>query len=258
MSGRYTYGDSDRAAERLVSVARIFEPTSRAFLQRSVHEVPSLALDLGCGPGLTTRLLHETTGSRHTVGLDGSESFIAGARNRTPDGVEFMVHDARVVPFPTEPADIVYCRLLLPHLVSPGEMVAAWATQVRPGGLLLLDELESVDTEEPAFVNYLDQVARKVVADEGADLYVGPGLHAMDDPPGTQRIADEVVTFTPEAVATARIFSMNLAELTEPGTVDARPDLAAPLKAVAQGGVARPATWRVRQLAFRSLRSVDR
>ena len=232
-------------------------PPSRAFLQRSVHEVPSLALDLGCGPGLTTRLLHETTGSRLTVGLDGSESFIARARNRAPHGIEFMVHDVRVVPFPTEQADIAYCRLLLPHLVSPSEVVAAWATQIRPGGLLLLDELESVDTEEPAFVNYLDQVARRVVADEGADLYVGPALHAMADPPGTQRLADELITFTPGAVTTARIFSMNLAELTERGTVDARPDLAERLEAIAQGGDARPASWRVRQLAFQSAGGPD-
>jgi SAM-dependent methyltransferase len=254
---RYTYGDSGVAAERLALVAEIFEPTTTALVRDLVDAPPPLAIDLGCGPGLTTRLLRRLTGAGRTVGLDRSESFLAMARMDAPDGVEFLVHDARELPWPTGHADLAYCRLLLPHLVEPGRVVAGWFTQLRPGGLLLLDELETVETDEPAFVNYLDQVARAVVARQGADLYVGPVLHAMDDPAGGVRLVDRLATFRPDAALTARIFGMNLRVLTEAGEIDPRPDIAAGLDAIVRTGRGQPATWWVRQLGFRSGTGLD-
>jgi len=251
-ASRYTYGDTEAAADRLTLVASIFEATSRRFLLDTTRQPPGLAIDLGCGPGLTTRLLHETTKARRTVGLDRSDAFLARARTDAPDGVTFMVHDAREVPSPVGPAELLYCRLLLPHLVDPASVVAGWSTQLTSGGMLLLDELDAVDTTEPAFVNYLDEVARPVVAAQGADLYVGPLLHGMDDPLGTERVVDRTATFAPTAALTARIFALNLAVLTDQGEIEPRPDLAAPLEAIARTGAGRPATWRVRQIGFRS------
>jgi trans-aconitate 2-methyltransferase len=75
--GRYTYGDSALAVERLGLVARMFEPTTRSFVGAVTDRSPHLGVDLGCGPGHTTRLLHRVTGARSTVGLDRSEAFVA-------------------------------------------------------------------------------------------------------------------------------------------------------------------------------------
>src|SRR4051794_17612598 len=74
LMARYAYGDSDLAAERLALVATVFEPTSREFVQAAAPRSPALAVDLGCGPGHTTRLLHEATGAARTLGLDASAS----------------------------------------------------------------------------------------------------------------------------------------------------------------------------------------
>ena len=49
----------------------------------------------------------------------------------------FACHDAREVPFPETPADVVYCRLLLAHLNRPMDVLAGWATQLAPDGLPL-------------------------------------------------------------------------------------------------------------------------
>lgn len=256
-SSRYTYGDTEVAADRLALVASIFEPTTRRFLLDARRRPPGLAIDLGCGPGFTTRLLHEATNARRTVGLDRSDAFLARARTDAPVRVTFMVHDAREVPLPSAPADLLYCRLLLSHLVDPASVVVGWSTQLASGGLLLLDELDSIDALEPTFVNYLDQVARPVVAAQGADLYVGPLLHGMEDPPGTERIVDRTAMFTPPAALSARIFAMNLAVLTDHGETEPRPDLAVPLESIARTGHGRPATWRVRQIGFRAGGVVD-
>jgi hypothetical protein len=121
------------------------------------------------------------------------------------------------------------------------------------GGLLLLDELEEVTSEEPAVEAYLREVAEPVVARQGASLIAGPLLHAMADPPTSARLADDVVTFSPSAAASARIFAMNLAVLVERGEIDPRPDLATALDGIAAGREAAPVVWRVRQMALRRL-----
>lgn len=253
---RYTYGDSDLAAERLALVAAAFEPTTRLFLEQVAPRAPRLAVDLGCGPGSTTRLLHEVTGAAKTVGLDASVAYVERARSLAPVDVTFEVHDATALPLPVGPADAIYARLLLAHLPDPAAVVTGWVSQLSEGGVVLLDDLEAIRTEHPAFRAYLDEVALAVIRREGGALLVGPALHEMRDPPGTERIHDEVATFTPAPAVTARIFSMNLAVLVERAETDPRPDLADELAAIADGRLrAEPVGWSMRQVAFRRIGS---
>ena len=252
MGDRYTYGDTELAAERLGLVARVFEPTTQTFLERTMTAAPSLAYDLGCGPGSTTRLVHSVSGAGRTVGLDRSGPFLERAALHAPAGVSFRAHDVREVPFPGGPADLIYCRLLLAHLVDPPGVVERWTTQLALRGLVLLDELEAIDVSDPVFAAYLDEVATPVVEAQGARLLAGPVLAAMPDPPGTERVADDVVSFSPSPAESALIFAMNLAVLADRGEVSPQPALAADLAAIAEGARdAEPVVWRVRQLAFR-------
>src|SRR2546428_6742954 len=94
---RYTFGDSDLASERLQLLAEVFGPSSRHFLQ-TVGLRPRLALDLGCGPGDTTRLLAEALSPDRTVGLERSRSFLKLARKRQTDRVSFLEHDVTEMP----------------------------------------------------------------------------------------------------------------------------------------------------------------
>jgi trans-aconitate methyltransferase len=117
--GGYAFGDTAPAARRLGLLADVFEQTSRAFLTRVAGRSPRLAVDLGCGPGHTTRLLAAVLWPRRTIGLDQSASFVTLAAAGAPPEVEFAVHDVTVVPFPCRPADLVFCRFLLSHLADP-------------------------------------------------------------------------------------------------------------------------------------------
>jgi SAM-dependent methyltransferase len=249
---RYTYGDSELAGERLVLLARTFEPASRAFLTAAAPRSPALAFDLGCGPGLTTRLVHEVTGAATTVGIDRSEAFVDAATASAPEGVGFLAHDVLTGPPPGSAPDLIFARLLLPHLPEPAAVVAAWCRWLAPGGSLLLDDPEDVVSADATFRTYLDEVAFPVVATQGGNLLLGPVLHAMQDPPGTERTYDEVASFQPPAAVTARIFAMNLRVLGDRGEIAPRPDLLGDLDDVAEGHrLTDGPIWRMRQVAFR-------
>ena len=250
---RYTYGDTDLAAERLALVATMFEPVSRAFIERNVRQ-PALAVDLGSGPGHTTRMLHAVARATRTVGLDASQAHVERASRGAPDGISFVQHDATAIPFPIGPIDALYARLILAHLADPVEHVRSWTTQLAIGGVLLLDDLERIETHEPVFRTYLDEVALRVIERQGGSLFVGPVLSAMADPPGVERVDDRLVTLEPAPALIARVFSMNLSVLVEQGEVDPRPDIAEALTSIAAGGDdPRPVSWSMRLCAFRRI-----
>lgn len=66
----------------------------------------------------------------------------------------------------------MYCRFLLSHLRSPAALVDLWLDELSPGGLLLLEEVEDIDTGIEVFQRYLE-VNRGLVASQNAQLYVG-------------------------------------------------------------------------------------
>jgi trans-aconitate 2-methyltransferase len=202
VAGRYTFGDSDLAAERMALVAEVFEPSSRALLARAVPPGVGLALDLGCGPGHTTRLLAEVCRPGRTVGLDGSERYVARARATTPDpSVAFTRHDVTGLPLPEAPVDVVYARLLLAHLPDPPGLVERWRTQLRPGGVVVVDEVESIEAPPGVLRDYEDLVVALVAA-EGGPMYAGPLLAPL---------GGECVEVLVEAAVAARMYGMNLA-----------------------------------------------
>jgi SAM-dependent methyltransferase len=206
----YAFGDSRAARERLDLLSRVFDPSSRAFLATATTRPPALAVDLGCGPGNTTVLLHRVTGARRTVGLDLSPAFVEEARARVAaPGVEFLAHDVTATPFPVGPADLLSARLLVAHLADPETAVARWLTQLTPGGRLALEEVEWIRTEEPVLAEYLEVVVA-LIASRGGDMFAGPVLAAMPLGQGAVRRQDEVVVHPVPIAQAARMFRLNL------------------------------------------------
>jgi len=258
--GGYAFGDGPAAARRLDLLAELFEPASRTFLERvaGLDRRTGLAVDLGCGTGHTTRLVAEVLTPDRTVGLDQSEFFVAlAARSAGPatPGVGFAVHDVTRVPFPCPPADVCYGRLLLSHLPDPGAVLAAWATQLAPGGLLLADEVERIHTDLPALRGYLE-VAGALLGTRGHTLEVGQVLARLPDPPGLVRRDDRIGHLAPPPDRAAAMFALNLAvwrgEAVRAGVASAGQldRLAGDLAAVVDGELEGSIRWELRQLVL--------
>ncbi len=205
----YLFQDTARAARRLQILADVFAPSSRAFLQDMVSRVPQVALDLGCGPGYTTRLLVDITRCVRAIGLDNSEHFLTLARRNATERMSFVRHDVTQVPFPIEQSDLISCRFLLTHLRDPQSVIERWATQLRPQGLLLLEEVEWIQTERSLFRTYLDIVAA-MLEHQANQLYIGPLLDKLQMGNGLRRRVSRVYHLPVSTVQAATLFYLNI------------------------------------------------
>ncbi len=173
---KYTFGDNEQASLRLRRLAEIYEPETRALLQEGGIHAPRLAVDLGCGPGWSTRLIRDVLGPERTVGLDASDRYIAEARKQHL-GLEFEVHDIAHAPFPVLTPDVMFCRFLLTHVTTVAEVLRTWASVAAPGALLFVHETESMETENSSLRRYYEMVAQ-LQKHYGQTLEVGSILEA--------------------------------------------------------------------------------
>lgn len=254
MSAHYTFGDGDLPARRLALVAEVYEPTSRALLAGAVPAGCDTVLDLGCGPGHTTRLVAEVCRPRRTIGVDSSPAFVAAARASTSEpGVEFVVHEATAVPLPAAPVDAVHARLLLSHLPEPLDAVERWRTQLRPGGVVVVDEVEAMHVPPGVLTDY-EHLVTTMVATGGGDMYVGRRL---------ARLGGRSVELPVDAATAARMYRLNLTAWRN-DAVTRGVATAGELDRVADGLddlADRPGTatvvWEMRQLALGAPRPAD-
>ena len=204
---RYSFRDTGSAEVRLALLAEAFEPEMRGLLARLPTRPVRLALDLGCGPGFTTRLLMDVVQPQRVVGMDISGGYVRSARARFPD-LEFVEHDVTRTPFPMASPDFIVARFLLTHISDPEGILGAWANEMAPRGLVAVAEVEFIKTEHPVFTTYLS-VVESLIADSGGTLYLGPRLSAAA-PNKLRRLSSEVYRAPVSTGDAAKMFSLNL------------------------------------------------
>lgn len=210
MSNSYTFGDNARAETRLRQLTELYEPSSRRFLEEvraRLGRAPALACDLGCGPGFTTRLVHEVSGAAETVGLDASERFVAQAVGG--EGIRFAVHDVTGTPFPCSSPDLVYVRFLLTHLTDRPSVLRAWVAQLAPGGLLAIEELDTMIGSVPALQRYYGIVEAMQRA-HGQEMNIGRVLPAVAREVGLELVSDQVARMALPGHRMAALHHLNI------------------------------------------------
>ncbi len=254
LAGDYAYGDSPVALRRLLLLAKVFAPCTKTLLERLPLHKPDVVIDLGCGPGETTRLLSEHFPQAKTFGIDASPQLLGAAAARQPRAISFVAGDVTRTPLSGAPADLLYARLLLAHLHEPTEIVSGWTGQLAPGGVLALEEVERITTEDELFQDYL-RIATSVLRARGTELFVGPTLHRMKPPTGTEMVSS-VVTLRPSSQDVATMFALNLETLRRDRSIKAHYServldaIAGALAARAKETDGPPIVWEMRQVGL--------
>ncbi|MDQ1295283.1 MAG: trans-aconitate 2-methyltransferase [Actinomycetota bacterium] len=239
-NARYTFGDTLPAGQRLALLAEVYADSCEDFLRSWAPRAPARALDLGCGPGHTTALLHRVLSPLRTTGIDTSQAFVEQARTCAQEGVDHLLADVTVAPLPVGEADVVYARFLLTHLTGPEQVLGLWGQALAPGGRLLVQENASMRSASPEFDRYYD-IVRRMQLHHGQDMFIGLGLGDLARAAGLRVVRHGLRRLVLPARAMARLHLMNLRHWRDgefarnhldPGELDA---LETWLEAVAEG-----------------------
>lgn len=204
----YTFGDGATAADRLALLAAAFEPSSARLLRLLGYLRPRRAVDLGCGPGWSTRLVHALLAPGTTLGLEQSPEHVARAEVTAPPGVFYRVHEVTDVPFPGEPPDFLYSRFLLTHLRDPEAVLTAWAEAAADDAVLALEETADINCDHPAFARYY-QLVGEMQAAYGQHLRIGATL-SVPARCGWKAELDLLAPLSLPAARMARLHALNI------------------------------------------------
>lgn len=93
-------------------------------------------VDLGCGTGRLTQVLHERLQARETVGLDRSARMLEGAtRGESPAGLRFIVGPIETFS-PDEPYDLIFSNAAFHWVDDHPALIARLARALAPRGQL--------------------------------------------------------------------------------------------------------------------------
>jgi len=145
-TGTYVIRGGVEGRERLRLLSEVMGPSTRALLAEVGIPAGSICLDVGCGGGDVTFELARAAGpSGRVIGVDLDETKLDIARREAGQhglsNISFEAWD--VVEW--EPGglfDVIYARFLLTHLPNPGALVSALRRHTRPGGVIIVEDID--------------------------------------------------------------------------------------------------------------------
>ena len=154
-------------------------------------------LSVGCGPGVILRAVAALDSSIRATGLDLSAERVRDAiqNNHGNSQLRFVQGDARAMQFPANSFDLVYCRMLLEYLQQKEQAVAELVRVCRPGGSVLLQDLDGQllwHYPEDAQLQQSVEKALSALAATGFDPFVGRKLFSLAHKAGLRKISVQV------------------------------------------------------------------
>jgi malonyl-CoA O-methyltransferase len=135
------------------AASRTYNPAAR--LQRSMgqvmldqieelpgkRDIPSVALDLGCGTGWFTSELGVRSNAGLTLGIDLAPGMLTFARSASGSDLTWLAADAEALPLADNSVDLVFSNLMIQWTENPRRALSECKRVLRPGGQLLMSTL---------------------------------------------------------------------------------------------------------------------
>lgn len=138
-------------------------------------------LDVGCGPGVLASAAGRAHPSLQVTGVDLHAKRFEALSN-TPSNVTLQTGDACALLLKSESNDFVYCRFLLQYLAKRQEAISEMVCVCRPGGRVMLQDLDGqLLWHYPEDVDLQQQLGLVLegLSKTGFDPFVGRKLFSM-------------------------------------------------------------------------------
>lgn len=160
-------------------------------LARVPLETPTLAVDLGCGPGNSTELIAERFPAARVEGIDTSPDMLEKARARLPKArfSQGDVGDLRL----DAPADLIFANAVLQWLTDHEALFPRLIDNLAPGGVLAVQMPDNLGepshrlmrevAAEPAFAaktGAAEKVRARILSVEAYYDLLVPGAASID------------------------------------------------------------------------------
>ncbi len=163
------------------------------------HRVPPGAeiLSVGCGPGVILREVCALDSSIKGTGIDISAERIREAIRNNPANsrMQLLRGDAHAMQFSSDSFDLVYSRMLFEYLHDKEQAAAEMVRVCRPGGTVLLQDLDGQllwnYPEDPVVQRTVEKVVAGL-ASTGFDPFVGRKLFSLAQKAGLKDIEVQV------------------------------------------------------------------
>jgi ubiquinone/menaquinone biosynthesis C-methylase UbiE len=134
--------------DRLRLQAKVFEPSTEAWLDEIGIETGCRCLDLGCGAlGILGPLARRAGPSGRVVGLDFDPKLLAAAdvfvAQSGLGNIELIQGDAYATQLPSASIDCVHARFMFAPLGRDNDLIQEMYRLTRPGGLIAIQEPDS-------------------------------------------------------------------------------------------------------------------
>jgi SAM-dependent methyltransferase len=136
--------------EQLSAFHRVFARELEGIIAALPLDGGMRVLDLACGDGFYTRRLAERLGpDGHVTGVDINQAYLSRAREEAARrvggaAIDFVSASFDALPFPAGAFDVVWCAQSLYSLPDPVVVLGHLARVLRPGGLVVVLENDTL------------------------------------------------------------------------------------------------------------------
>ena len=192
MSGYALRNSWNRARRRLSLLEEYLDPiTKRRAMMLGIRR-GSRCLEVGAGNGsVATWLCGQVGPSGRVVATDIDTRLLKDIKL---SNFEAVTHDIEVESVPEGGFDFVHARWLLHHLAEPKLAICRMIEALRPGGWLLLEEVDFFPVHTSAshvYRGFMDALTATVVSASGRNCFWARALPALVAEMGLRQVAGE-------------------------------------------------------------------
>ncbi len=192
---------SEYIADSEAEGARIEQRTERALTLEQLGwagiRPGNRVLDVGCGEGATSRLMADIVGEGgHVIGLDASFRRLEDAflHPLHTTNISYVPSDAHRIPLEDRSVDVAWTRFMLEYSPNPELIVGEMARVTRPGGTVVLSDLDGNCIWNAPSSRELDLLMRDAMATFGSsfDPRIGLRLYSLAYGAGLGRLEVDI------------------------------------------------------------------